>query len=139
MQKSCGSPLPNGALSHSCLKSHALASADRVSLAALASEKLIFRETGSSTQARISEFFRNKNIVVIPALTLGSREAVFTAVARGLGIGFAYDREVADQSSFHAIPVSGFENANVDEVICLKSSRDTPTIAEFLRCATSLS
>ena len=117
---------------------HALATADQLSLASLATEKLIFREKGSSTQARVSAYFQRESMTVAPALTLGSREAVFTAVVRGLGIGFAYDREVSGQEQFHTIPVSGFENANVDEVICLTSSRNTPTVAEFLRCAADI-
>ncbi len=118
---------------------HELATPEQVTLTRLASEKLIFRETGSSTQARISEFYQSETMAVTPALTLGSREAVFTAVARGMGIGFAYDREVSGHSQFRAVPVSGFENANTDEAICLKSSRAEPSVAEFLRCARDIS
>ncbi len=120
-------------------RGHRLASRQSLTLELLADEEVIFRETGSSTQKTISAGLQARQMQLFPTLVLGSREAVLAAVKRGMGIGFAYDREVESDHYFVSVPVDGFENANNDEVACLKTSRKTPHVKSFLECAREIS
>lgn len=111
---------------------HPLAEHRKVTLEHLVDEPLIFREQGSSTQARLLRGIEERGIDVAPALVLGSREAVVLAVSRGMGIGFAYDGELGPASGIAAVPVEGFTDANTDEVVCVREQRDNPLVATFL-------
>ena len=120
-------------------RGHSLALRQSLTLEMLASEEVIFRETGSSTQKTISAGLQARHMQLLPTLVLGSREAVLAAVKRGMGIGFAYDREVETDKYLVAVPVDGFENANNDEVACLKTSQKNPHVKSFLECARKIS
>ena len=118
-------------------RSHALARKRRLRLEQLADQPLIFRESGSSTQRRLAEGLLAQRLSVQPALILGSREAVFEAVVRGLGIGFAYDREVGCDPRLSAVPIEGFDAANIDHLACLKAQRHAPAVTALFDCAPS--
>lgn len=64
---------------------HPLARRRRVSLEAFCKESLIFRDAGANTQSFIENTLADRGHAVRPALTLGSTEAVKSAVAAGLG------------------------------------------------------
>jgi len=66
---------------------HHLAAKKKISLAEIAAEDLILRETGSGTRGAIEKHFTDKNTNIHSTLELGSNEAIKHAVSAGLGIG----------------------------------------------------
>ena len=114
---------------------HALARRRKVALEQLALEPLIFREQGSSTREKLLAGLAERRIEVEPALVLGSREAVVLAVSRGMGVGFAYDGEVAGDAGVAQVPIDGFSNVNLDEVVCIREQGANRLVTRFLECA----
>ncbi len=113
---------------------HVLAGADSLTLEQLSEEVLIFREQGSNTQQKLAAALAERQLHVQPGLVMGSREAVFEAVVRKMGVGFLYNREVNQDPRVRAVPVAGMEAVNWDEVVCLKNGRQNPHVAAFFDC-----
>ena len=67
-------------------KSHAIAKKRNIDIAALKSEKFIFREKGSGTRMATDEHFKKLKIKPNVRLELGSNEAIKQAVIGGLGL-----------------------------------------------------
>ena len=67
-----------------------LARRDSVGLAQLAAAPLIFRSRGSSTQKVVDRAFRAAGMAPEPRLVADTRDAVYEAVAVGLGVGFMW-------------------------------------------------
>jgi DNA-binding transcriptional LysR family regulator len=65
---------------------HALARRRPVRPQAVAGEPYIVREEGSSTRAVAERYLAERGVVVTPAMELGSTEAIWEAVAAGLGL-----------------------------------------------------
>ena len=59
-----------------------------VTLAELAAAPLVFRTRGSSTQRAVDRAFRASGLAPAPVLTADTRDAVYEAVATGIGVGF---------------------------------------------------
>jgi DNA-binding transcriptional LysR family regulator len=91
---------------------HALASRKQVSLPEVLEAGLLVREPGSATRSTGEATFRAAGLEPIPALELGSNEAVKRAVLAGLGVGMlsAYAIEVEKQAAVLVeLPVSAFD------------------------------
>jgi aminoethylphosphonate catabolism LysR family transcriptional regulator len=120
-------------------RAHALASRRRLRWSDLRGQVLILREQGSTTRRVIDEALRRQGLDLTPGLELGSREAVREAVARGLGIGFLFEREADGDSRSIAVPLTGVEAASTDYVVCLSSQRQRAVVAALLAVAAELS
>lgn len=66
---------------------HPLARKKRVSLADLASEPFVVRETGSGTRGAMERFFTARGLALHATMELSSNEAIKLAVQAGLGLG----------------------------------------------------
>ncbi|MEH6455739.1 MAG: LysR family transcriptional regulator [Cocleimonas sp.] len=66
---------------------HHLAKKKNITLAEIADEDLILRESGSGTRAVIESHFKSNNIDFNSSLEMGSNESIKHAVSAGLGIG----------------------------------------------------
>ena len=113
---------------------HALATEPSIDLERLLDHPLLFRERGSSTQKKLESAVLGCGLRITPAITLGSREAIREAVLRRMGIGFVYSREAGTDDRLAAIPVIGLEEANVDELVCLKAQRASHLVERLFRC-----
>ena len=114
---------------------HVLANQSTLDLKQLSQHPLIFRESGSSTQSKVKQAFESIDLKVVPAVILGSREAVFEAVVRGIGIGFAFDREPGHDHRYKAIKISGFEDINIDKLACLQDQLKNKFVSALFDCA----
>jgi DNA-binding transcriptional LysR family regulator len=63
---------------------------DTVSIADLAELPLVFRSRGSSTQKVVDRAFRRAGLSPEPRLVADTRDAVYEAVALGIGVGFMW-------------------------------------------------
>ena len=116
---------------------HALSDRQSVSMDELATQSLVFREHGSNTQRIVSEAFVRAGFQVNAALVMGSREGVKEAVARGLGIGFVFDRERPKDSRCVGVKVAGFESSNTDMLLCLKDQQKNPLVKALFEATNS--
>ncbi|EPJ55960.1 MAG: hypothetical protein OFPI_01720 [Osedax symbiont Rs2] len=116
---------------------HALSDRKTVSINELATQSLVFRERGSNTQRIVSEAFLRAGLQVNAALVMGSREGVKEAVARGLGLGFVFDRELPKDSRCVGVKVAGFESSNTDMLLCLKDQQKNPLVKALFEAANS--
>lgn len=67
-----------------------LARLDMVSLAELSGLPLVFRSPGSSTQKVVDRAFNRARLAPEPRLVADTRDAVYEAVAMGIGVGFMW-------------------------------------------------
>jgi aminoethylphosphonate catabolism LysR family transcriptional regulator len=119
-------------------RAHPLARSRRLSLERLAEEPLVLREAGSNTQRQVDEAFAARGLSPAPAAVMGSREGVKEAVARGLGIGFLFEREAGADRRYGTAKVAGLEGSNRDLLLCLKEQRKNPLVAALFEAAESL-
>ncbi len=119
--------------------SHELANRTEISLDQISDFPLIFRESGSSTQAKLDTAFLATGLAPNPAFVMGSREGVHEAVIRGMGIGFMFSNEVGKDPRITAVPITGFEHINIDELACLKHQRSSPYVDALFACAPDVS
>jgi len=130
-----GRPLATQDLLALIPRGHALARSRRLTLARLAREPLVLREAGSNTQRLVDEAFAAEGLKFEAAVTMGSREGVKEAVARGLGIGFLFAREAGEDRRTAAVKVAGLEGSNRDMLLCLKAQEKNPLVATLFAAA----
>lgn len=110
-------------------ESHVWATRKQVSVGALGSEVLIEREPGSRTRTIVRRALQG----VTPAgrIELSSREAVLEATALGLGVGFVFESELADQR-LHPVALRGADMRAEEFVVTLRPRRNEATIGAFI-------
>lgn len=94
----------------------ALADTETLTLEQLAEAPLIFRARGSSTQRVVDGAFRRAGLCPEPRLTADTRDAVYEAVAFGIGIGFMWRHGTFRNDTVRRIAVAGIGRL-VDEVV----------------------
>ncbi len=104
----------------------------RIALAELAGERLIFREQGSTTRRIIEQAFAEAGIGVEPAMEIGSREAVWMAVEKGLGVGIVNEVEFVPHPRLKLLRISDSELFSEAQVVCLAERQASPMIRAFL-------
>lgn len=93
-----------------------LADAEHVALAELANLPLVFRSRGSSTQRIVDQAFRRMGLAPEPQLVADTRDAVYEAVALGIGIGFIWEHGTARSDLVRRVSVPELSRV-VEEVV----------------------
>lgn len=93
-----------------------MAEHSEVTLEHLASVPLVFRSPGSSTQKIVDRGFRQSGFRPEPRLTADTRDAVYEAVALGIGVGFMWRFGTYRSDAVRRIRVPEFAST-VDEVV----------------------
>lgn len=93
-----------------------MAACQEVGLADLAARPLVFRSSGSSTQKIVDRGFRLAGLAPEPRLTADTRDAVYEAVALGIGVGFMWRHGTFRSDTVRRIRVPEFLSS-VDEVV----------------------
>jgi aminoethylphosphonate catabolism LysR family transcriptional regulator len=113
-------------------KDHPLAAAKRIGLEALVGETLLMRETGSTTRRAVEAGWRRAELSPRRVIEMGSREAVWISVLRGLGIGFVSEAEVMSHEELVTRPIQGTRIETTDHVVCLAERREARIVRAFL-------
>jgi DNA-binding transcriptional LysR family regulator len=107
-----------------------------VAVAALARKPFILREQGSGTRAVVEAALAQVGVEVEPVMSLGSTEAVKSAVAAGLGIAFVsrltVELELA-AGRLVALDVADLQIRRALHLVRLKSKRTFPAVDAFVR------
>jgi len=100
------------------------ASRSEARLEDLAREPLIFRSRGSSTQKVVDRAFRQAGLHPEPRLTADTRDAVYEAVAVGLGVGFMWRHGTYRADLVHRIALPEVGPAAEEVVFALTDERN---------------
>ena len=117
---------------------HPWASRETLRIEELEGQDVILREPGSTTRRAFEKALKQTGVTIRPVMEIGSREAVWMAVARGLGIGVVSNLEFMPHPNLRKL---SFENADVHtnaHVVCLRERRDSRIIHEFFQIVEEL-
>lgn len=103
-----------------------------VSIAELGEQPLILRETGSTTRRAFEAAAEKARVAIKPFLEIGSREGVWKAVERGLGIGVVADFEFVAHPRLDTIRIADADVRTEYRLACLLERRQSPKINAFL-------
>ena len=84
---------------------HRLARRRRIRIEELEGERMVLREHGSTTRLAFEAALRRHDVTIDPVMEIGSREAVWLAVARGIGIGVVSDIEFVPRPDLRILEV----------------------------------
>jgi aminoethylphosphonate catabolism LysR family transcriptional regulator len=110
---------------------HRFAGMKSIDLAALASEKLLMREPGSTTRKALEAAFCERGLSLRTAMEIGSREALREAVARGLGVGTVSLSEFIPDERLKPLRIEGDPAVMHHHVCCLRDRRSSKVVASF--------
>lgn len=105
-----------------------------LTLEQLAASPLVFRSFGSSTQKIVDRGFRQAGLAPVPRLTADTRDAVYEAVALGIGVGFMWRFGTYRSDTVRRIPVPEFRST-VDEVVFALADEQNALIDLFFKIA----
>jgi aminoethylphosphonate catabolism LysR family transcriptional regulator len=106
---------------------------ENVSIAELANQPLILRETGSTTRRAFELAAEKADVPIRPLLEIGSREGVWKAVERGLGIGIVADFEFVAHPRLETIRIADATVRTEYRLACLLERRHSPKIEAFMQ------
>ncbi|MEI9994383.1 MAG: LysR substrate-binding domain-containing protein [Rhizomicrobium sp.] len=121
-------------------KDHPLARQSVFPLAALASERLLVRESNSRTRLATEELLQAFDIAPAEVMELHTREAIREGVAIGLGLGIFFSLDCPPDNRIGLVPL------DVDVglcrltgyVVCLNERRRTPLLCSVVDAAAGL-
>lgn len=113
---------------------HPMAGAETATLDDLAREPLVFRARGSSTQKVVDRAFRRAGLAPEPVLVADTRDAVYEAVAVGIGVGFMWRNGTFRSDTVRRIAVAAFQPASEECVFALSDERN-PVVDLFFAAA----
>ncbi len=120
-------------------RGHPWASRRRIRLRELADQRLIRRESGSTTRALFERALAQASVKPREVLEIGSREGVREAVAAGLGVGVVALSEFGSDTRLHALEVRDAELAQTEYVVCLEERRPLRAVRAFFELLGSVS
>jgi len=112
---------------------HPLAKHDSISIYDLKNENFILREHGSTTRLAFENALKEANVEINPVLEIGSREAVWIAVLKGMGIGVVSDIEFIPHPHLKMIKLNGTDASTFAHVVCLQERQNSRLIKEFMK------
>lgn len=106
---------------------------ESVAIGELAGQRLILRETGSTTRRALEQAAATSGFTVTPFLEIGSREGIWKAVERGLGIGVVADFEFVAHPRLTTVRFADAEVRTEYRLVCLQERRHSPKIEAFMQ------
>jgi aminoethylphosphonate catabolism LysR family transcriptional regulator len=119
-------------------RDHPWSARQSVSLAEFAGQRMVLRETGSTTRRAFERGLAQIGVAPDIVMEIGSREAVWHAVARNIGIGIVSEREVIPHGAIRILPIGDADIHTDEHVVCLAERRDSRLVAAFLAIAEGL-
>ncbi len=101
----------------------------------LQDQRMVLREVGSATRKAFDDAIDAAGVKVREVLSIGSREAIREAVARGVGIGIALEEERVPDQRIHVLKVANTKIHLNAHVLCLQERRQAPLVDAFLQVA----
>ncbi|NKB19810.1 MAG: LysR family transcriptional regulator [Alphaproteobacteria bacterium] len=119
-------------------KEHPLAKRKSIRIEELEGQSVVLREHGSTTRLAFEEALTAAGVSIEPVMEIGSREAVWLAVARGIGIGVVSDIEFIPHRDLRCVPISNANIYTTAHVNCLAERKETRLIEAFFEVCRDL-
>jgi len=109
-----------------------------ITLAELQGEDFVLREKGSTTRLAFENALEAAGVTINPVMEIGSREAVWKAVEKGIGIGTVSDFEFVPHPRLKTVQISDVEITTNYHIAFLKERRDSRMIQTLIRIAKTI-
>jgi aminoethylphosphonate catabolism LysR family transcriptional regulator len=119
-------------------RDHPWAGRSAIALPEFAGQRMVLRESGSTTRHAFEQALAASGIAVDIALEIATREAVWHAVARNIGLGIVSEPEIIPHPDIRILPISGADLHTDEQIVCLAERRDSRLVAAFLEIAREL-
>ena len=119
-------------------RNHRFARRRRLRLEELEGERMVLREVGSTTRRAFEAALGEAGVTIDPVMEIGSREAVWLAVARGIGIGVVSDIEFIPHPDLSTIEIADAEVYTTAHVNCLTERKESRLIGTFFEVCRGL-
>jgi LysR family transcriptional regulator, low CO2-responsive transcriptional regulator len=116
-------------------KSHPFAKRRHIKIAELEGQRTVLREKGSTTRLAFEAALERANVTISPVMEIGSREAVWQAVTKGIGISVVSDIEYIPHPDICMVRMKDAEMYTTAHVNCLNERRDSRLISAFFDVA----
>ena len=98
----------------------------------LEGQDFVLRERGSTTRRAFEAAVGRAGVTINPVLEIGSREGVWKAVERGLGISVVADFEFVPHPNLRTVPLKGPPIRTEYRIACLRERQGSPSIRAFV-------
>ena len=109
-----------------------------VSIEEFQDQPVVLREIGSTTRLAFENALAVAGITTNIVMEIGSREAVWLAVEKGVGIGVVSDIEFIPHTNLRPIAIENADIYTYAHVVCLAERRESRIIRAFLQIAQAL-
>ncbi|MGI9351995.1 MAG: LysR substrate-binding domain-containing protein [Rhizobiaceae bacterium] len=117
---------------------HPFANKNEISIEELRGQRFVQREKGSTTRLAFETAMRGAGIEYETVVEIGSREAVWSAVEQGLGIGVVSEIEFTAHENLTAVRISNADIYTTAHVACLADRSDAKIIKTFFDIAETI-
>ncbi len=117
---------------------HPWAGRTSVSIHEFAEQHVILREVGSTTRLAFEAGLASAGARMGSFTEIGSREAIWLAVERGMGVGIVSEFELIPHPRLHPLPFRDAEIYTYAHVVCLAERRQGPLVRAFFGVVESL-
>jgi aminoethylphosphonate catabolism LysR family transcriptional regulator len=114
---------------------HPLARRRSIRIEELEGQDFILRAPGSTTRAIFDRALQKAGVKIKPIMETNNREAVNTAIVRGIGIGAISESEIVNHERVRVLNLSNAKMFNYAYVVCLAERQRRPLIDGFIRAA----
>ncbi|MBS0429612.1 MAG: LysR family transcriptional regulator [Proteobacteria bacterium] len=114
-----------------CSTEHRFARRRSIRIAELEGEKLILRESGSTTRKAIESALKVARVTPEVVMEVGSREIIREAVAQNLGVAAVSEVEYVPGPGLHTVRLDDAQVRTYAHVVCLSERRDTRMVRAF--------
>jgi len=105
---------------------------DGINLAELDGQDMILREDGSMTRQTFEKALNDAGVRPNIVLEIGSREALWEAVAEGLGIGMVSEASLLPDNRLKVLPIIDVDILTYTHVVCLNERQESRLVRVFL-------
>lgn len=117
--------------------SHPWSARESVQLAELDGQDMVMREEGSTTRKVIERAFVDRNVKPNVVMEVGSREAVWEAVAEGHGIGVVSEISLRPDTRISSLAISDYDVQTDIKAFFLKQRRHPAAVRAFVELVRS--
>ena len=117
---------------------HPFFNRESISIKELQDQKVVQRELGSTTRTAVDSALRKHGVSINPILDIHSREGIWKAVEKGLGIGFVADFEFVPHPNLKAIRIHDAQIQTQYFLAYLEDRKQSRLIRAFCNVATRL-
>lgn len=119
-------------------RDHRFARRREIRIEELDGERVVLREIGSTTRLAFEAALRRAGVSIDPVMEIGSREAVWMAVQRGIGIGVVSDIEFVPHADLRTVRIKDAGIFTYAHVVCLAERAESRMIKAFFEVADEL-